>query len=169
METPFLRLSRPLHVFSAAWVILLAIVVFIDVMGRALFDAPFQGTAEILKNSVVSITFLQVPYAIFLGSMLRTEIVSEILGEKAQLVLRVIGYILGMMFFAGLAYSSWDPMLQSIAIGEYEGEGAMRIPTWPVRILLVVCAVYSFIAYAIMMRLDWQGKLHGNTSAFPPD
>ena len=165
----FLRLSRPLHVLSAMWVILLAAMIFVDVMGRALFSAPFQGTAEILKNSVVSIAFLQVPYAIFLGSMLRTEIVSEIAGPGTRRVLRTIGAILGILLFAGLVYSSWTPMWDAYAIGEYEGEGAMRVPTWPVRFLIFFTAIYAGVAYAIMIWLDWTGRLYEENSAFPPE
>ncbi|MCC2098887.1 MAG: TRAP transporter small permease [Hyphomicrobiales bacterium] len=166
---PFLRLSRPLHLLSAMWVILLAVMIFIDVMGRALFSAPFQGTTEILKNSVVSIAFLQVPYAIFLGSMLRTEILAEVIGPVPRRILRTIGALLGIMLFIGLVYSSWTPMWDAYAIGEYEGEGAMRVPTWPVRFLIFVTAAYAAIAYAIMIYLDWTGRLYEEVSAFPPE
>lgn len=166
---PFLRLSRPLHLLSAIWVILLALMIFVDVIGRVLFSAPFQGTTEILKNSVVSIAFLQIPYAIFLGSNLRTEILAEIIGPGPRRVMRTIGYILGILLFVGLVYSSWTPMWDAYAVGEYEGEGAMRVPTWPVRFLIFVTAVYAAIAYAIMIYLDWTDQVYEEVSAFPPE
>lgn len=166
---PFLRLSRPLHVLSAVWVILLAVMIFVDVMGRALFSTPFQGTTEILKNSVVSIAFLQVPYAIFLGSNLRTEILAELIGPLPRKIMRTIGFVLGILLFAGLVYSSWTPMWDAYAIGEYEGEGAMRVPTWPVRFLIFFTAIYAAIAYAIMIYLEWTDRIYEEVSAFPPE
>lgn len=154
---------------SAMWVILLAVMIFIDVMGRALFSAPFQGTTEILKNSVVSIAFLQVPYAIFLGTMLRTEFLAEVVGPGVRRIIRTFSYTLGFLLFVGLVYSTWEPMIEATLLGEYEGEGAMRVPTWPVRILIFMTGIYSAIAYAIMIYLDWTGQLYEENSAFPPE
>ncbi len=50
------RVAQAIHVASATWVFFLAIIIFVDVSGRVLFSAPLLGAAEIIKNSVVSIT-----------------------------------------------------------------------------------------------------------------
>ena len=84
MVRGFAGLARVIHVLSAFWVLLIAFVIIADVLGRAIFSAPLQGTTEIIRNSVVAITFLQLPLAILSGSMLRTEIVSELLGPTGR-------------------------------------------------------------------------------------
>ncbi|MGB7299629.1 MAG: TRAP transporter small permease [Burkholderiaceae bacterium] len=158
------KLARLLHVISACWVLLLAIIILIDVLGRVWFDSPLLGATEVIKNSVVSITFLQLPLAIYSGSMLRTTIVSDAVGAGARRLLRTLTSLLGAIFFAVLVYSAWDHMIEAWQIGEYEGEGALRVPTYPVRTLMVITSVFCTIAYLMMIRLDWRGELELESS-----
>lgn len=51
-------------------------------------------------------------------------------------------------------------------IGEYEGEGALRVPTWPVRFLLIFTAIHTAIADVAMIVLDWSGQL-ADESLYP--
>ncbi len=74
------RIARSIHVISALWVLVLAAIIFVDVVGRAGFNKPFLGASEIIKNSVVSIALLQLPLAILMDSMLRTTVLSERFG-----------------------------------------------------------------------------------------
>lgn len=159
------RFARVIHVVSALWAMSLALLIFADVTGRLMFSRPLPGTKEIIQNSVVAITFLQVPLAIYSGSMLRTTILADTVPEFARRLIRTFASLLGIAFFVGLAVSSWQPFLDGMRIGEYEGEGALRVPTWPVRGLLVVMAVYGACAYAMMVYWDWRGRLVDETSA----
>lgn len=156
-------LARGLHVLSASWVLFLAFWIVADVVMRAFFAAPIRGTSEVLKNSVVAIAFMQLPLAIYSGSMLKTEMFSELVGRHARRLLRTAGFILGAALFALIAWSSWDGAVVAYNIGEYEGEGALRVPTWPVRFLLIFTAVYTAIAYLAMIVLDWTGQLADET------
>lgn len=156
-------LARGLHVLSASWVLFLAFWIVADVLMRAFLSAPIRGTSEVLKNSVVAITFMQLPLAIYAGSMLRTELFSELVGRNFRRLLRTAAFILGAALFALIAWSSWNGAVVAFNIGEYEGEGALRVPTWPVRFLLIFTAIYTAIAYAAMIVLDWTGKLADET------
>ncbi|MEM8590519.1 MAG: TRAP transporter small permease [Pseudomonadota bacterium] len=155
-------LARTIHVISAFWVLVLAVMIFVDVMGRYFFDSPLLGTAEIIKNSVVSVTFLQLPLAIYTGSMLRTTVMAELTGPIGRRLIRTLTALLGIAFFLGTAFSTWDPMVDAWAIGEYEGEGALRVPTYPVRTLVLITSIFAAMVYAMLMFLDWTGRL-------PPD
>ena len=157
MLTMLVRLARSIHVVSAIWVLLLAVVIFVDVVGRAGFNKPFLGASEIIKNSVVSIALLQLPLAILMDSMLRTTALTDYLGPISQRLLRSLGYLLGFVIFLLIAWSGWQPALSAFAVGEYEGEGAMRVPTWPVRFLLIGTCLFSALCYLVVMILDWAG------------
>lgn len=160
------KLARTIHLVSAFWTLLLAVVIMIDVIGRQAFSAPLPGTKEILQNSVVSITFLQLPLAIYSGSQLRTSIFADAVPPFVRKLLRTFAGILGVLLFVGLVWSTWQPFLDAYRIGEYEGEGALRVPTWPVRGAVLVTSVFGVIAYLSMIILDWQGKL-GDDGAAP--
>ncbi len=166
MVRGFAGLARVIHVLSAFWVLIIAFVIIADVLGRAIFSAPLQGTTEIIRNSVVAITFLQLPLAILSGSMLRTEIVSELLGPTGRRIMRTLAYMLGFALFALIAYADWRPATVAYRIGEYEGEGALRIPVWPVHFILISTAILSAVAYLTMIWLDWTGQLEDEV-AYP--
>lgn len=151
--------ARWLHIISTIWIMLLTLLIFFDVTGRGLLSAPIPGTKEIIQNSVVCITFLQIPLAIFSGSMLRTTVFVEKIPPSFQRVLRTAVGILGFLVFVGLVWAAYPSFVDAYQIGEYEGEGALRVPTWPVRGLVLVMSVLTGLAYLTMIFLDWQNKL----------
>ena len=154
-----IRLTRAIHLFSAFWTLALAFLIFGDVLGRTLLTRPIPGTKEIIQNSVVAITFLQLPLAIYSGAMLRTSIFADAVPPFFRKVLRTIGALLGLVFFIGLIWSTWPSFADAYRIGEYEGEGALRVPTWPVRGTVLVMSFFGAWAYISMIVLDWRDKL----------
>ena len=154
-----IRIARVIPLISAFWTLALALLIFGDVMGRTMFSAPIPGTKEILQNSVVSIAFLQLPLAIYSGSMLRTSVFADAVPPFMRRLLRTFGALLGLAVFIGLVWSTFPSFIDAYRIGEYEGEGALRVPTWPVRGAVLVMSVFVSLAYLQMILLDWQGKL----------
>lgn len=160
MEHGLAKVSRFLHIVSSGWVLILAGVIFVDVMGRALFNHPLLGTAEIVKNSIVAITFLQIPLVLLVGAMLRTTIILDAVGPGVRRMIEMGATLLAIAFFGALAIGSVEPLFDAWRIGEYEGEGALRVPTYPVRAVVLVMALFStFILVWQFTRLI-RGKNH---------
>lgn len=159
------RTARVVHLFSAFWTLALAGLIFADVIGRVVFTAPVPGTKELIQNSVVAITFLQIPLAIYSGSMLRTSIFADAMPPVIRKLLRTVAMLLGFILFIGLLWSTWPSFMDSYRIGEYEGEGAFRVPTWPVRGTVLVISVFGAFAYLSMIWYDWTGQLLDETAA----
>ena len=149
------EIAEKIHTISAVWVIILALIIFIDVTGRYFFSTPLLGASEIIKNSVVSITFLQLPLAIYRGSMIRTTLIYELMSPKAQRALKNFMYICGLLFFLGTAWSSIGPSIEAIAVSEYEGEGALRVPTYPVRFLIIAASLFAAYVYLHLLLRDY--------------
>ena len=141
------------------WVFILAVVILIDVVGRIVFSQPLPGTKEVLQNSVIAVTFLQIPLAIYSGSMLRTTLIHELMPAFVKKLFRTFAFALGFILFVAIAYASFPEVMDAYRIGEYEGEGSLRIYTWPIRLLIVVTAVFAAVAYLTMMVADWRGAL----------
>lgn len=159
------RLARAVHIFSAFWTLVLAFLIFGDVFGRVGLNKPIPGTKEIIQNSVVAITFLQIPLAIYSGSMLRTTIFADAMPSFLRKLLRTFGALLGLALFLGLILSTWPAFWDAYRIGEYEGEGALRVPTWPVRGTVLVMSAFGLFAYLAMIYYDWTGQLEDETAA----
>lgn len=154
-----LSVARLIHILSSVWIFILAIVILADVFGRVLFLQPLPGTKEILQNSVIAVTFLQIPLAIYSGSMLRTGLLTDMLPPIARKIMRTFAYLLGLILFGAIGYGSFPEAMDALRIGEYEGEGAFKIYTWPIRLLIVVTALFAAVAYLTMMIADWRGEL----------
>ena len=158
----FVKVARGIHILSSLWVFILGIVILIDVFGRTLFLSPLPGTKEILQNSVIMVTFLQLPLAIYSGAMLRTTLIVDFLPPRAQRILRTLCYALGFALFFALGWATIPEAFDALRIGEYEGEGALRIYTWPIRFLIVATAAFAAFAYLSLMIADWTNSLNEN-------
>ena len=136
---------------SSAWVVCLALIILLDVAGRGLFNVPFKGAPAIIGNSIAVMAFLQAPHAISLRAMLRTELIDGFLSPAWQRALNALCYSLGVLLFAALCYSSIEPTIHAWNIGEYEGEGALRVPTYPVRIAIVLLSALAALNYLLLL------------------
>ena len=65
-----------------------------------------------------------------------------------------IGYLLGAAFFLMILVGGWDMAIHSWVAGEYEGEGALRVPAWPTRFTILFGSFVACINYLLMMYLD---------------
>jgi TRAP-type C4-dicarboxylate transport system permease small subunit len=148
-----------IHILSSVWVFILAIVILIDVFGRVLFLSPLPGTKEILQNSVILVTFLQIPLAIYSGSMLRTTILTDAMPPSIKRILRTLAYALGLGLFGAIAVAAFPEAIEAMELNEYEGEGSLRIYTWPIRFAMVATSAFAAFAYLSMMIADWTGNL----------
>ncbi len=148
------RLSKFLMVAAAAWTFGLAFLVMGNIIGRFVFDAPIYGTAEIVAASIMIVVFLQVGYAIRSRSMLKADFLVIHLPDVVQRTLLAIGYLLGAAFFLMIITGGWEESILSYVEGEYEGEGALRVPSWPARWTVLVGSGVAMINYLVMAYID---------------
>ena len=139
-----IKFARTVHLVSAFWTLALALLIFGDVAGRSLLSQPL---------------------AIYSGSMLRTSIFADALPPGGRRVLRTIGAVFGFAVFLGLVWSTWPAFQDAYRIGEYEGEGSLRVPTWPVRGTVLLMSVFGAWAYVTMIYYDWTGRLLAEAEA----
>ena len=148
------RLSRFLMVVAAAWAFVLALLVMANIIGRSVFDSPIYGTAEIVAASIVIIVFLQAGYAIRSRSMLKADFLVILLPDIVQRILLAIGYLLGAAFFLMIITGGWEESILSYVEGEFEGEGALRVPSWPARWTVLIGSALAMINYLVMAYID---------------
>ena len=90
------------------WALALSFLILYDITGRTFFNTPFDGTIEIVANSMVSILFLQLPYTIYRGAHLRTAIIYQNLGGHGQRAIDFVLAALGVWFFIAIAIGGWE-------------------------------------------------------------
>ena len=148
------RFSKFLMIVAAIWAFGLTFMILADVIGRGAFDAPINGTTELVTASIVIIVFLQAGYAIRSRSMLRADFLVVHLPPVIQRVLLAVGYLLGAAFFLMIITGGWDESIRSFTEGEYEGEGALRVPSWPARWTVMGGSALALANYLVLAYID---------------
>jgi len=148
------RVSKFLMVLAAVWAFALVFLVLADIIGRGVFASPIYGTVEMVSASVVIIVFLQAGYAIRSRSMLRADFLVIHLPDVVQRILLAFGYLLGAIFFLMIITGGWEESIRSFVDGEFEGEGALRVPSWPARWTVLIGSALAMINYCVMAYLD---------------
>ena len=141
-------------VAAAVWTFGLSFLVMGNIIGRYVFDAPIYGTAEIVAASIVIIVFLQAGYAIRSRSMLKADFLVNHLPDAVQRILLAFGYLLGAAFFLMIITGGWEESIRSYVEGEYEGEGALRVPSWPARWTVLIGSGLAMMNYLVMAYID---------------
>lgn len=139
---------------GAAGIVFLMIIIMIDVLGRNLFNQPFTGTPELLRNMIVGITFLQLSHVLKNGRHIQTNVLVDILPPKGQFILKMFSNLIGIVLFSLLIYSTWSPALEALANGSYEGEGSLRIPTFPAYVLILLGSLFMILQFAVSIYDD---------------
>ena len=140
-------------VLAAFWAFVLCFITLADIIFRAL-NLPLQGTKEIIANSVVIIVFLQIGFAVRSRSMLGADFLVSIFGPGTRRYLAVFSFLLGALFFAILFNGAIEPALRSFANGEFDGEGALRVPVWPTRFTILIGSALAVINYLALAAIE---------------
>lgn len=135
-----------LNATAAIWAFVLAFVILADVLGRIIGFA-VQGTVELVANSIVAIVFLQFPLTIARGSFLRSTVIYDAVPDRGRQIIDLFSCLLGLGIFVAIAWGGWADMITSFRIGEFEGEGALRVPVYPTRAIIFVMSVLSVLCY----------------------
>lgn len=116
---------------GTVWLFVLMVLINTDVWSRVFFNNPIKGTPEIVQNSIVGLVFLMVGWATFQGKHVRSGMIMDRLPRKARDSIELIAYIIGAVLFASILIASWKPMIQAWVIKDFQGEGSLRVPTYP--------------------------------------
>lgn len=144
-------IARALLAVAATLAFLICFLVCADVIGRVVFNSPVKGTPEIVSFSIVIICFLQAPFAIRSGGMIGVDAITSHLPPLAQRMFEITGYMLGLAFFAIVCWGSIDPSLHAWTSNEFEGEGALRVPVWPARFVIVLGTFLAAFNYLLLI------------------
>ena len=163
------RITKLLLVLAALLAFLLCFLVVADVIGRGAFNSPVKGTTEIVSLSIVVICFLQAGFAIRSGGMLNVDMFVLMGSPRVQSVMACVAALAGLVFFGIICYGSWDGAMHAWTSNEFEGEGALRVPVWPARFVVVLGTFMASVSYLLMLLqnigLAIQGKPPATFSA----
>ena len=141
---------RMLLLAAALIILMLGFLVCADVVGRTVFNSPVKGTPEMVSMSIVIICFLLAGYAVQSGSMIYTDVLTGHFGNRGRAFQQLASAVLGILFFGLVVWGSVEPTMHAIVSGEYEGEGALRVPAWPARITVLLGSALVVFTYLLI-------------------
>ena len=123
---------------------LLGLAVVADVIGRQI-GTPVTGIVELAAQTVVISAFLTMPYVMRKGGHIRATVLVSRTPPAVRKTLEAIAYSMGAIIFALLASSAWEAFVSDFVNASYEGEGALRIPTWPARLTIFITSIFMIV------------------------
>ena len=146
--TNFMRgldiVTKGLMILTAFCAFGIAFLILVEVTARA-SGIKFYGAAEYIRNAMIVIVFLQLPYAVRIRSMLSVDILVGHLPRRLAVPVAILGCLLGICFFGAVAAGAIGPAVDAWVNGEYEGEGVVDVPAWPAKFSVVIgCGLAAF-------------------------
>ena len=115
---------------SAAFVLLLMILVVADITGRYVFNRPVPMAYEFGSFMLVFIVFLALASTQRMGAHIRVEFVTLRLPPRARACLDILAYGLGIMVYATILWRGFGWAWTSWQVGDYVA-GLINIPRYP--------------------------------------
>lgn len=143
-----------MHVAGSALVLVLMGIIVIDVLGRTFFNQPLTGTPELVKVSLVSMLFLGMAQTLHSDKHIRATVIMNMTSFLIRTGMNILANACGLIVFILLSYSSWAHTLEAWRTSEFEGAGALHIPTYPLRTLIFLCSLLTSIQFILNLYRD---------------
>jgi TRAP-type C4-dicarboxylate transport system permease small subunit len=151
------RLSKFLMILAAVWAMGLAVLIVADILANNVYGHAIPGVREIVISSIVMIVYLQLGFAIRSHSMLRADTFLLMMPLTLRRIVLALGYALGAVFFLLILKGTVAPAVYSWTSSEFWGEGALRVPVWPTRFVILLGSALAILNYAVAAMIDVVG------------
>lgn len=155
------RLVSGLNICASALTLIIAVIIGVDVLGRVALHRPLYGVPEITKLSIVCIVWLQLAYTLHVRKHLRADTFLGALPRGWRRALLALNALCGAFVFAVIAYYGFSELSTTWTNGVFEGEEPVRIPVWPVWLILVGGAALTAVEYGMQaLQAAGIGRFH---------
>ena len=96
-------------------------------------------------------SFLQLGHTLWVGRHIRSELILDKLSPGIREGWNCIIYLLGAIAFLIIFGASLQPFIESWKILEFEGEGALRVPVYPIRTIIVLGSAAAAIHFLVQV------------------
>ena len=130
---------------GSAWIFVMMLAISADIVMRFLFNAPINGTTELVMGrgaamSVVAVLYLQLAYTLRSGSMTRSDaVLNRLIANFPRIghLLSLVFYLAGAALMGAIVRGAWPKWIKAYDLDFYVGVvGVFTFPDWP-RLLIV--------------------------------
>lgn len=142
------RLEQIEEYFVFASLLLMVIIVFVNVVGRFIFNFSFTWSEEAARYLMIWATFVAASLGVKKGSHITLDILTVYLPEKANRIIRAISYLLSMVYCVLLLFIGVPFIMDMISNGQLSP--ALQIPVHFVYLSIIIGSVLMFIRYILL-------------------
>jgi TRAP-type mannitol/chloroaromatic compound transport system permease small subunit len=143
-----------LNAVGTILILVMAVAVNADILGRELFRRPIAGVTEFLGLSIVAVVFLQMANTLREDRHVSNDLIMTAVGRKRP---RVAYFFYGIFHLIGavlMGFIVW--YVVPIFRENYEGDfykgtgGVIEIPVWPFMLVVVIGGAVSVVQYLLL-------------------
>lgn len=131
---------------TIAWTVI-ALVTFVDVVGREVFSSPIPGGYEIIQCLMVVGVFFSMPIVALRQGHVKVDLLYQALPDTAVRIVDFVARMAAMAFFGLLAWSMAKLFLHAIHTGERSVY--LHVPHWAVAVIMAVFLAFTTICCLI--------------------
>jgi len=153
-RSSFGALTTLLNVAGTVLIIVMALAVNADVIGRDLFHRPIAGVTEFIGLSIVAVVFLQMANTLRENRHVSNDLIMAWVARRRPRLARLVYglfHVIGALLMAMIVWYVL-PMLQENYEGNYyKGTGGIvEIPVWPFLLVVVIGGAAAAIQYLLL-------------------
>jgi TRAP-type mannitol/chloroaromatic compound transport system permease small subunit len=152
-----------LNVIGTVLIILMAVAVNLDVLGRDLFNSPVPGVTEFIGMSIVSVVFLQMANTLREDRHVSNDIIMAAIGvtrPRVACAFYALFHLVGAGLMALIVWYVWPIVVDNYQGGYYKGTaGVIEIPVWPFMVTVIIGGAATVIQYLLHAMRDLRRAL----------
>ena len=137
----------------------MALLTFVDVIGREVFRRPIPPKVELTELLMGLTVYLGFGLTTITRGHIRVDIVVMYLPVRVRAVLDTFAYAISFLFVAALSWRLWDRMLVKMEKGDVTQ--LLGLQTWPVAAVMFFCAALMAVGLAILCIESLRGVATG--------
>jgi TRAP-type mannitol/chloroaromatic compound transport system permease small subunit len=149
----FRRVTWALNIAGTVLILLMALAVNFDVLGRDLFNRPIPGVNEFIGLSIVAVVFLQMANTLQEGRHVSNDIFVWVIADaRPRLTAGIFCAfnVIGALLMVIIVIFVWPIVLENYTGGYYSGTaGVVEIPIWPFMAAVVIGAAATGLQYML--------------------
>ena len=119
------------------------LLVSMDVFCRYIFNAPIEGTFEVVSLLLVPVVFFTLSECWIEGGHVRVDFIMRRFNPTWQLLMDLIAAGVGLFYIGMLTWQAGLDTMESLKFNELTDQ--LQIPVWPVRMLMTLGLVLFIV------------------------
>jgi TRAP-type C4-dicarboxylate transport system permease small subunit len=147
------RVSRALALTAGVLILVLVLMITYAVVSRKLFDAPLGFSLELSQYAMLAFVFLPLAWIQAQKGHIKIDLLTSRLSPRKQTILEIFASVAGLVFFALLAWQSWEIAWKSYELG-LRSATTLRVPLFLPQVIVPIGSLLICLQFLIAIPRD---------------